>query len=90
MHAAAITGTGLFTPTNSISNDELVEALNAFVETFNTENAAAIEAGEVEALSPSSDEFIVKASGIKNRYVMSRDGLLDPEIMYPLMRQRSD
>ena len=58
MHAAAITGTGLFTPINSISNDELVEALNAFVETFNTENAAAIEAGEVEALSPSSDEFI--------------------------------
>ena len=73
MHAAAITGTGLFTPTNSISNDELVEALNAFVETFNTENAAAIEAGEVEALSPSSDEFIVKASGIKSRYVLDKD-----------------
>ena len=90
MHAAAITGTGLFTPTNSISNDELVEALNAFVETFNTENAAAIEAGEVEALSPSSDEFIVKASGIKSRYVLDKDGVLDIGRMAPSLPTRGD
>ena len=90
MHAAAITGTGLFTPTNSISNDELVEALNAFVETFNTENAAAIEAGEVEALSPSSDEFIVKASGIKSRYVLDKEGVLDIGRMAPSLPTRGD
>ena len=34
-----ITGTGLFHPTESISNEELVESLNAYVEQFNQENA---------------------------------------------------
>ncbi|NRB33539.1 MAG: beta-ketoacyl-ACP synthase III [Rhodobacteraceae bacterium] len=89
-HIAVISGTGVFTPPNRVTNDELVAAYNAYADLFNAENAGAIEAGEIEAKPHSSSEFIVKASGIENRYVMSRDGLLDPEIMYPLMRQRSD
>ena len=47
MKQVAITGTGLFTPEESISNDELVANFNAYVEKFNAENAAAIEAGGV-------------------------------------------
>lgn len=90
MYAAAISGTGLFTPDNSISNDELVEALNAFVERYNTENAARIAAGQVEALSPSSDDFIVKASGIKSRYVLDKEGLLDIDRMAPSLPTRGD
>ena len=50
MHNVVISGTGLFTPTNSISNEELVLAFNAYVQQFNAEHAAAIEAGEVQAL----------------------------------------
>jgi beta-ketodecanoyl-[acyl-carrier-protein] synthase len=38
-----ITGTGLFHPTESISNEELVESLNAYVEQFNQENAAKLQ-----------------------------------------------
>jgi beta-ketodecanoyl-[acyl-carrier-protein] synthase len=38
----------------------------------------------------SSEEFIVKASGIEQRYVMDKTGILDPEVMHPLLRQRSD
>ena len=49
-----ITGTGLFTPEESVSNEELVTAFNAYVENFNAEHAAEIEAGTVEALAPSS------------------------------------
>ena len=90
MHSAAISGTGLFTPPNTISNDELVEALNAFVETFNAENAAQIEAGTVEALSPSSNEFIVKASGIKSRYVLDKQGVLNTDRMAPSLPTRGD
>ena len=51
---AVIAATGLFTPPHSISNTELVEAFNAYVERFNASNAARIEAGEIEALAPSS------------------------------------
>lgn len=88
MSDAYITGTGLFTPPNSVSNAELVAAFNAYVELFNQENAAQIAAGEIEALGPSSTEFIEKASGIKSRFVMSKAGLLDPKIMTPLIPER--
>ncbi|MGB1157389.1 MAG: beta-ketoacyl-ACP synthase III [Alphaproteobacteria bacterium] len=90
MYSAAISGTGLFTPENTITNDELVVALNAFVERFNAENAEAIEAGTVAALAPSSDEFIVKASGIKSRYVLNKEGVLDIERMAPSLPTRGD
>ena len=39
---------------SAISNAELVEAFNAYVERFNAANAEAIAAGEVAALTPSS------------------------------------
>jgi len=60
-----ITGTGLYHPEHVISNEELVESLNAYVEQYNLEHAAEIEAGELEALRGSSAEFIEKASGVK-------------------------
>ena len=59
-----ISGSGLFIPPQSISNDELVNGFNQFVTKFNIENQKAIEAGDVEALKPSSSDFIEKASGI--------------------------
>ena len=85
-----ITGTGVFTPAQSISNAELVEAFNAYADRWNAEHADAIAAGEVEAKAHSSEEFIVKASGIESRFVMDKDGVLDPAVMHPLLRQRSD
>lgn len=90
MIKAAITGTGLFTPTESISNDELVQSFNTYVQNYNAKNAAAIEKGECEALQESSSAFIEKASGIKSRYVMNKAGILDPEIMHPLIPERSN
>jgi beta-ketodecanoyl-[acyl-carrier-protein] synthase len=86
----AITGTGVFTPALSISNAELVVAFNAYADRFNAEHADAIAAGEAEAKAHSSEEFIVKASGIERRYVMDKAGILDPEVMHPLLRQRGD
>lgn len=90
MHKAAITGTGVFTPDQVITNDELVKAFNAYAENFNSANAQAIAAGEVEAMEPSSSEFIVNASGIEQRYVMDKTGVLDPEVMHPHLRERSN
>ena len=88
MHVAVIAATGLFTPAERVTNAELVEAYNAFVEIHNARHAAEIAAGEVEALAPSSVEFIEKASGIKSRYVMNRSGVVDPEVMHPLIPER--
>lgn len=84
MSNIVISGSGLFIPPHTISNDELIEAYNAYVEMFNAENAAAIEAGHMEALPSSSSAFVEKASGIKSRYVMYKDGMLDPKRMAPV------
>ena len=40
MTNAVIAATGLYTPPNSLSNAELVETFNAYVERFNAANAA--------------------------------------------------
>ncbi|MGX1197094.1 beta-ketoacyl-ACP synthase III [Parvibaculum sp. MBR-TMA-1.3b-4.2] len=90
MTKVVISGTGVFTPPNSISNQELVDSFNAYVRKHNEENAEAIERGEVEALAESNVEFIVKASGIEARYVMNKSGIIDPDIMAPRLPQRSN
>lgn len=87
---AVISATGLWTPENSISNEELVEAFNRYVDKWNGENASEIEAGAVDALEYSNAPFIEKASGIKSRFVISKDPILDPEIMAPRIPARGD
>ncbi|MBV9330245.1 MAG: beta-ketoacyl-ACP synthase III, partial [Alphaproteobacteria bacterium] len=84
----AITGTGLFTPAQSISNEELVASFNDYVRRYNRSHSAAIAAGNMAALAESSVEFIAKASGIANRYVMDKAGILDPETMCPRLPER--
>ncbi len=83
-----ISGTGLYTPQESISNEELVDSFNAYVNIYNTAHADEITAGELPALEPSSAEFVEKASGIKSRYVMNKDGILDPNRMVPHLPER--
>ena len=90
MHNVAITGTGVFTPSEVITNEELVTAFNAYADLWNAENAAAIEAGLAAEKSHSSADFIVAASGIEQRYVLDKAGLLDPSRMYPSLPQRTD
>jgi len=85
-----IISTGLFTPPHSITNEELVEAFNAYVERFNEEHAGAIAAGETAPLQPSSAAFIEKASGIKARYVLDKDGILDAGRMAPRLAPRGN
>ncbi len=84
-----ITGTGLFIPPYSISNEELVESFNQYVENYNEQHADEIESDTIVALQPSSAEFIEKVSGIKSRYVMEKDGILNPEIMAPVIAYRN-
>lgn len=86
--SVVIRSTGLWTPEESVSNDELVACFNAFVEQFNADNADAIARGTVEPLNPSSSAFIEKASGIKSRYTIDKAGVLDVNRMRPRVAPR--
>jgi len=87
---AVISATGLYTPPHSVSNEELVATFNTYVERFNAAHADDIAAGSVEALAPSSPEFITKASGIRSRFVVDKSGIVDPDIMRPVIPERSN
>jgi beta-ketodecanoyl-[acyl-carrier-protein] synthase len=88
--AIAVSGTGLFTPSQSISNEELVASFNTYVRRHNAAHASAIADGKAAALAESSVEFIVKASGIKNRFVIDKSGILDPDVMCPRIPERTN
>ncbi|ODT75714.1 beta-ketoacyl-ACP synthase III [bacterium SCN 62-11] len=77
MNTPILTGTGLWTPENIITNEELVESFNAY-------------ASQHEGLALSSVEFVEKASGIQRRYVVDKAGVLDPERMKPRIEERPD
>jgi beta-ketodecanoyl-[acyl-carrier-protein] synthase len=88
--ACFLRGSGLYTPPHAISNDELVESFNRYVELYNNEHAEAIARGEIDALQPSSTAFIEKASGIRARYVIDKEGILDPRRMVPNIPERAN
>ena len=90
MFTPVISGTGVFTPDQVITNAELVDAFNAYADKQNAANAEAIAAGEMAPMEHSSTDFIFKASGIEQRYVIDKSGVLDPEVMHPLFPERAD
>lgn len=90
MFEPAITGSGVFTPGEVITNDELVTAFNAYADRWNAEHADEIAAGDKDAMAHSSSEFIFQASGIEQRYVLNKSGVLDPEVMHPWLEARPD
>ena len=90
MTDVVITGTGLFQPPYVITNAELVESFNAYADLHNAQHAAAIAAGTRAAVPHSSVEFIEKASGIRQRYVLEKHGVLDPARMKPRFAPRPD
>jgi beta-ketodecanoyl-[acyl-carrier-protein] synthase len=90
MTRIVISGTGLYTPEHRITNAELVASLTQSVAAYNAEHAQEIEAGELEPRDAPSERFIVKASGVKNRYVMDKEGVLDPTRLRPRLETRSE
>ncbi len=83
-----ISGTGLYRPAEVITNEELVQAFNAYADLQNARNADRIAAGELPAMVHSSVEFIEKSSGIRQRYVIDKSGVLDPTRMKPRFAPR--
>jgi len=90
LNTVVISGSGLWNPDHIITNDELVASYNAWANAYNTRHTAAISAGEREPKTLSSTEFIEKASGIKQRYVYVKKGILDVDRMCPAISERTD
>ncbi len=88
--SVVISGSGLFTPPHSISNEELAASLAVEVNRWNEENQAGIDSGELQARALPDAEFIEKASGIKSRFVMEKSGILDPERLRPHLPLRGE
>ena len=86
MHRVIISGIGVHLPEATISNEELVASFNAWVDAENPERVAAGK----EPLQKSDSDFIVHASGIRQRHVMEREGILDPARMAPRIPARPD
>lgn len=77
-----ISSTGLFTPSDTITNEELVASFNSYADRYNAANP------DAAPLTHSSVEFVEKASGIKSRHVMDKRAILDPDIMEPRYPER--
>jgi beta-ketodecanoyl-[acyl-carrier-protein] synthase len=86
MNRVAISGVGVEIPEARITNEELVASFNAWVERENKTRQAAGEA----LLQKSDTDFIVYASGVQERHVLERSGILDPERMTPRIPPRGD
>jgi beta-ketodecanoyl-[acyl-carrier-protein] synthase len=85
-----ISGTGLYTPPESISNAELVASLTVAVDRWNREHAEDIAAGIEQARATPHEDFILKASGIRSRYVVDKAGVLDPDRLRPSLKLRGE
>ncbi|MEX1198339.1 MAG: beta-ketoacyl-ACP synthase III [Pseudohongiellaceae bacterium] len=85
-----ISGTGLWTPEHVVTNEELVGALNAWADRYNDQHREEIEAGTLQPALKSEPEFIVKASGIRQRHVYVKDGILDINCMRPRIPERGE
>lgn len=90
MNQVVISGSGLWKPDEFVTNEELVEAYNAFATRFNAQNADGIAGGTVAEKPLSSPEFIEKASGIRQQYTYCKDGILDIDRMRPRLPERAD
>jgi len=90
MSGVAIGGTGVYVPPDTIDNAELLAAYNEYVRRHNAAHATEIAAGKMEPLEESTEEFVVKATGIRRRHVVTKNGMLDPDILCPRMPERPD
>jgi beta-ketodecanoyl-[acyl-carrier-protein] synthase len=85
-NAAYILATAVYLPPDRISNEELVDSFNAYVA---AENERRQDHG-LDPLEMSSAVFVEDASGIKQRHVLEKTGILDPNRMVPIIPERLD
>ena len=85
-----IAGTGIWYPDDKVTNEEIVTSFNAYVDNFNIDNASEISKGHLEPMEHSSVDFIEQASGIQTRYVIDKEGILNPKKMMPSLQNEDE
>ncbi len=85
MKRVIISGIGVTIPETVITNEELVDCFNRWVDLENERRT-----GDAAPLQKSSADFIYHASGIKRRHVYAPDGILDIDRMTPRIPARDD
>jgi beta-ketodecanoyl-[acyl-carrier-protein] synthase len=85
----AITTTGYFLPPEIISNTEISKSYNQYAELYNQKLLTHNELNS-DALLLSDEDFISKASGINQRHVLDKKGILDICSMKPIIAQRKN
>lgn len=78
----ALTGSGVYTPSSLVTNDELCATFNTWVRRQNAQRPAE------EAMGESSPDFVEKVSGIRARRYVDSAGILDPDRMCPRIPDR--
>ena len=84
-----ISGSGFYVPEECITNKELADSYNKYAESFNKKNQDKINSGLITKMELSKENFIEMASGIKKRHVINKSGILDANIMHPVIDQKN-
>ncbi|WP_108649650.1 hypothetical protein [Dongshaea marina] len=90
MVQAVISGSGFVHGEHGVTSKALVESFNRYVDLYNEENSSAIDAGRLQAREYSTLTHIEQHYGIEHRYFVTSEGVLDPEVMQPLLSERPE
>jgi beta-ketodecanoyl-[acyl-carrier-protein] synthase len=90
MRTTVLSGSGIYVPSDTISNQEIVDSFNQYAHHYNVLHAEEISSGQMKPLQESSASFISKASGIENRHVIEKTGILDPKRLMPHIAARAE
>jgi beta-ketodecanoyl-[acyl-carrier-protein] synthase len=82
MSKIVISGVGIYTPPNKISTQELAKTFNDYL--------VSIQSSENKNNKYFIDpKFVENVIGVENRYVVDKSGILNPNIMHPIIEKRS-
>jgi beta-ketodecanoyl-[acyl-carrier-protein] synthase len=84
-----ISGSGVYLPEDNLSNQELVQSYNSFIDKAQSAGESSEASGERTATYV-TEQFIYKASGIQNRRVIDKQGILDVDRMKPRISRRHE
>ncbi len=90
MKKVVISGTGLFTPAQSISNDELVEAFNTWRSSLMLSTQQKLPVAQLKPSQSQAQPLLKKRRVLKSRFVIDKAGILDPQRMKPNIPERSN
>ena len=85
-----LSGTGIYIPPDFITTDELVTTYNTYATNYNQKFKKEISSGLHKTMEKSCADFVIKASGIYKRHVIDRAGILNPDILHPILPHRGD